>query len=138
MRLGGEVVRALLEWGEQVVHILRGAGQQTLSHAPGYNARGRVGERGVEELQRAALGSARVGAKPAVAALGLLPACRYRDEDLMEALGAAAEQAEPAQQHHARDRVGYLSQAGTRDVVVDEPLGAEAREQPLSEALVQV
>ena len=56
----------------------------------------------------------------------------------MQAFGAAAVQAQPAQQDHARDRVGGLYQAGARQVVMDETLGAETGQQALRHALLQV
>ena len=56
----------------------------------------------------------------------------------MQALGARAVEREPAEQDDARDRVGDLREAGAREVVVDEALRAEAREQPLRDALLEV
>ena len=56
----------------------------------------------------------------------------------MQALGARAVQREAAEQDDARDRVGDLRDAGARQVVVDESLRAEAGEQPLRDALLEV
>ena len=50
----------------------------------------------------------------------------------------SAVEREPAEQDHARDRVGGLREAGAREVVVDEALRAEAGEQALGDALLEV
>ena len=56
----------------------------------------------------------------------------------MQALGPAPEEAEPPQQDHAGDGVGGLHQTSAGEIVVDEPLGAKPREQPLRHPLLQV
>ena len=66
------------------------------------------------------------------------PAGGGRNQYLVQALGPVPEQAQPPQQHHARDGVGGLHQAGAGKVVVHEPLGAEPGQQALREALLQV
>ena len=57
---------------------------------------------------------------------------------LVQSLGPASEQAKPSEEDHAGDGVGSLHQAGTGEVVVDEPLGAEPREQTLRHPLLEV
>ena len=56
----------------------------------------------------------------------------------MQAGGARSIETEPAEQNHARDRVGCLSQAGPGKVVVYKSLSSKAREQPLHDSLFQV
>ena len=66
------------------------------------------------------------------------PAGGGRNQYLVQALGPVPEQAQPPQQHHARDGVGGLHQTGAGKVVVHEPLGTEPGQQTLREALLQV
>ena len=56
----------------------------------------------------------------------------------MEPLGAPAVERQAPEQDHPRNRVRGLREAGAREIVEDEALGAEAGEQALRDALLEV
>ena len=56
----------------------------------------------------------------------------------MQPLGLPPEQTQAPQQDYPRNGIRGLHEAGAGQVVVDETLGSEARQQPLRHALLQV
>ena len=68
----------------------------------------RILQRGLQALKGPRFGLPGVGPERSGAARRLDPAGGDRRQDLVQAFGAAAVQAQPAQQDHARDRVGGL------------------------------
>ena len=58
--------------------------------------------------------------------------------EVLHTVRALTVERETPEQDHARNRVGGLREASTRQVVVDKALGAEAREQALGDPLLEM
>ena len=113
--------------------------EQPLAIALGRLVRRASAERVVEQLEAARLGVPRVGLRAARRARsGSIQRAATGTSSSCSRSAPLPVQRQPAEQDHARDRVGDLRQAGAREVVVDEPLRAEAREQPLRDPLLEV
>ncbi len=133
-----QLLSAWLELRQKVGDIAgRGCEKPALDRLTGHAALG-IGE-GRAPAGRVSSPPLR-GHRPAAARSlrGLDPARREWHELLVQALCSPPVEREAAEQEHTRDRVGRLREAGAREVVVDEALGAEAGEQPLGDALLQV
>ena len=98
----------------------------------------RILQRGLQTVEGSRFGLPGVGPERSRASRRLDPAGGDRRQDFVQALGATAVQAHPAQQDHPRDRVAGLYQAGAGQVVMDETLGAESGQQALRHPLLQV
>lgn len=69
-------------------------------------------QRLVEQIEGLELSLTAIGLETFLALGRLQPPRRDRDEHLVESRGAVAVEREPAEQHHARDRIGALREAG--------------------------
>ena len=97
-----------------------------------------VAERLLEQVERLRLRLARVGVSGSVALRRLDPPRGDRDELLVQPLGAASvEESRPSRMTRGIESAD-LGEAGAREIVVDEALRAEAREQPLRDPLLEV
>ena len=130
--LGGAGFEARAQLGD----VARRRGQQPAPHGRG----GRAGaaERFVEQGQGAGLGFARIDRERRRPPRRIDPPRRHRHQFLVQALRAPAVEAQAAQEDHAGDRVAGLRETGPREIVVDEALGPEPRQQPLRDPLLQV
>ncbi len=133
-----ELLGPRLELGQELLDVAGRRGEEPPLDRFSGRAVVRVAERAFEEVERPRLRLPRVSREWRLALGRLSPARRQRYQLLVQPLRALTIERKPTQQDHARDRVGDLREAGTREIVVDEALRAEAGEQPLGNPLLEV
>ena len=98
----------------------------------------RLVERRLQRRQRRLLAGAAVGREGARAACRIDPARGDRHHLLMQARGVPPVHGEPPEQHHPGIASGGRGETRLGQVVMDQPLGGEAAEQALGDAVLQV
>ncbi len=66
------------------------------------------------------------------------PTGGYGNELFVKPFGALTIQGEPSEKDDSRNGIGRLSEAGAGEVVQDESLGTESRQEPLGDPLLEV
>ena len=138
LRLLRQLLAALLQRRQQVLHVARGGGQQPL-----LNGRSDLGglsrsQRLFQQIQGAAFRLAGIGRQGALALNRFPPAGGDRQQFLVQARGLGTVQAQPPQQNHPGNGIATLRQTGPRQVVMDEALGGEPPQQPLRQPMFQM
>jgi hypothetical protein len=133
-----QFVRARLELREELFDVARAASAQPLLHLfrQGTGAFRRIASSSSSERQR--LRFLRIGRERSLALFGFDPARGDRHDLFVKAFGALAVQREPTEQHDAPHGIARVREACAREVVIDEALRAEAREETLRDALLEM